>query len=536
MEKECKLIFKDDSIAPYVFRALLEIDSLRGYRFRQIRKFLIKDTYFDSSDFLLEKNSTVCRFRQFDRNGFLEIKKAEKREKINILYQKDTHPLDSPEPGINFIRNKIGRYLKSNSIGQINPILKVKIHRSEITVEPIHGGSQFLIHLDEVEYRTPENDEFIEKHFEIELKEPSDGVNVDVFREILRNSFGLIPIRRSKLARCSRVFQVPIPRKVIMDMDPGVDDALAILLAMNSPELQLLAVTITGGNVELNNTTRNTCIIFDFLYRQGYINKDTIPILARGYMCERLKRDASNVHGPDGLGGVSMEWGDTAVALSEKSIFTVFNEVTDKFPNEINLIATGPLTNIARFIARCPSAMRKLKEIVVMGGVFFESGNRTQAAEFNIHADPISAAEVLKFTRQHSIPLIFVGLDVTHKVYLKKETIDLLAEKGNKTAIFVQKIIKNYMDFHKITHGLNCCHLHDPLAVGYVIDPTICEVEKYHVEIEARGEHTIGMSVADLRATRIPTDDEVTGVCIKVDSKRFEQMFVNRVFRLCDLH
>ena len=323
------------------------------------------------------------------------------------------------------------------------------------------------------------------------------------------------------------------PQKVILDMDPGVDDALAILLAMNSPEIEVLAITTVAGNIDAKSSARNARIILDFL-RTQHGRHFPIPIIAQGCTPDISRQNATNVHGPDGLGGISSKWREPKTPMAEKDGVELIGELLTKHPKEITIIATGPLTNIAQCIRKSQNAMRRVKELVVMGGVFFESGNRTQTAEFNIHSDPKSAKVVLEFCRgsDEIIPLTFVGLDVTHQVRLRREWVHALKDKGNPIASFVQSFVDHYMDFYRKNEGLNGCYLHDPLAVGYVIDPTLCETERYHVEIETEGEITKGMTIADYRPTQIfrKKEKEVTGVCVKVDSKRFESLFMRRVF------
>ncbi|MBC8460034.1 MAG: nucleoside hydrolase [Deltaproteobacteria bacterium] len=538
MERECKLIFQDDALASGIFNILSKTPSLRGYHSHGKQEWTIEDIYFDTPNLALEDMNCVCRIRRVHDDSYLELKKRTVSIGYKACYEKKRFPMNSPlSSQVDEIREKVGNFasLDQNS-KEIAPILRVKTNRTELHWGADFSDSFFLMHLDKVEYFFPESKEVIETHFEIELKEEPDGVHVDVFREILRNLFGLIPIRRAKLARCSRLLRKKdrLPQKIILDMDPGVDDALAIFLAMNSPEIEVLAITAVGGNIDVESSARNARIVLDFLRQRD--NNLSIPPVAIG--CQPLDaiRDASDVHGCDGLGGISCKWGEPKVPLSKDGAVEIIRKLTEKYPNEITIVATGPLTNIARCIEQYPDAVRQVKELVVMGGVFFESGNRTQAAEFNIHTDPKAAKKVLDFSRGFDesmrTPLTFVGLDVTHQVRLRREWVHSLANKGNETAQFVRKITKCYMDFYKKNEGLNGCYLHDPLAIAYVIEPTLCEVERYHVEIETEGEFTSGMTVADYRPTQIFREEEkeITGVCIKVDASRFEQLFMRQVF------
>jgi len=538
MERECKLIFQDDALASGIFDILSKTPSLRGYRSHGKQEWTIEDIYFDTPELALEHLDCVCRIRRVHDDSYLELKKRTVNVGYKACYEKKCFPINfCASSQVDKIREKLRDFAPLDiNHKEIAPILRVKTNRTELHWGADFSDSFFLMYLDKVEYSFPESTEVIETHFEIELKEEPNGVHVDVFREILRNLFGLIPIRRSKLARCSRLLREKdrLPQKVILDMDPGVDDAVAILLAMNSPEIEVIAITAVGGNIDVDSSARNARIVLDFL-RQGD-NKLPIPPVAIGCQLSDSIRDASDVHGCDGLGGISKKWGEPEVPLSKDGAVEIIRKLTEKYPNEITIVATGPLTNIARCIEQYPDTVRRVKELVVMGGVFFESGNRTQAAEFNIHNNPKAAKKVLDFScgldDSTMIPLTFVGLDVTHQVRLRREWVKLLQDRGNEIAKFVQKILKTYMDFYQRNEGLNGCYLHDPLAVAYVIKPELFEVEKYYVEVETEGGSTSGMTVADYRPTQIfrEKEKETTGVCIKVDASRFEQLFMRRVF------
>ena len=513
MERECKLIFRDDTLAPSIFEILSTSPAIGGYSNRGKRAWGTEDVYFDTSDLSLERLQCGCRVRTIGGDKILELKKRTEDVGYKACYERKQFPIDaSVHKQIPFIREKLRSFVPPDLRDkEIGAVLRVQTRRTEVSWGADFSTSEFLMHLDEVQYFLPHTSEVIGTHFEVELKEDPEGVHVDVFREILCNLFGLIPIRRSKLARCSRLLKhireraVGSPQKVILDMDPGVDDALAILLAMNSPEMEVLAITTVAGNIDAKCSSRNARIVLDFI--RDNAPDHSMPIVACGGTPETRGQDASDVHGPDGLGGISSAWGEPRTPLSKNRAVEVIKDLLAQHLKDITLIATGPLTNIAECIQRHPEAMRQVKELVVMGGVFFESGNRTQAAEFNIHADPKAAKIVLDFCRgsgsEEVIPLTFVGLDVTHQVRLRREWVRALADKGHPVGQFVEKFAACYMDFYRRNEGLNGCYLHDPLAVGCVIDPTFCEMEHYHVEVETKGEHTCGMTVADYRPTQI---------------------------------
>lgn len=258
--------------------------------------------------------------------------------------------------------------------------------------------------------------------------------------------------------------------------------------------------------------------------------------------------DAANVHGPDGLGGVCSKYLDPAVQEQIRSepdaAFHLFKEILSGHgPETVTLVTTGPLTNVAHWIKKAPKTVKMLKEIISMGGVFFQAGNHSQAAEFNVHSDPTSGRKVVEFCRKQAssgiyegketIPLTFIGLDVTHQVRFRRERLDqALKERPNEPGLlFIKEITGHYMDFYFRNEGLNGCYLHDPLAVGYLIDPGLYQAERYHMEVENKGKFTSGMTVADYRPTRLFKDKskEVTWVCYKVQSERFEETFLKRL-------
>ena len=335
-------------------------------------------------------------------------------------------------------------------------------------------------------------------------------------------------------------------KKVILDVDTGVDDALAILLAMRSPEMEVLGITVVGGNVDVQQSAKNTGAALSHLHPFVKDRYETLPPIAVGQALNKGVSDASNVHGPDGMGGVSERYLKPSVKIRADAL-SLFKELTMACqPNSITLITTGPLTNVASWIEQCPDAVKSLKEIVSMGGVFFQAGNRSPVAEFNIHCDPVSARKVVEFCRvpvssgpyrwRETLPLTFVGLDVTHRVRFQRQVLEDALKKNpeDPNLVFIKEITGHYMDFYYRNEELDGCYLHDPLAVAYVIDPSLCEARQFHVEVETRGEFTTGMTVADNRPTRLFKDKmkEVTWVCYKVDAERFEEMFYKRALHI----
>ncbi|MBI4552381.1 MAG: nucleoside hydrolase [Candidatus Latescibacteria bacterium] len=320
-----------------------------------------------------------------------------------------------------------------------------------------------------------------------------------------------------------------MPTRIILDTDTGVDDALAILLAMRSPELHVEAITAVSGNVHVDKCARNILLTLERL------DLDAIPDVAKGEAAPLVKPPfiAGEVHGEDGIGGItgllnpdgSRLYPDPADRLSPVSAVDLILDRIGMYPDEITLIAVGPLTNVARAIIKNPSRMRKLRQIVIMGGVFRVYGNVSPVAEFNIFVDP-HAAQVVCDT---GIPLIFVPLDVTMQAILTAERITQGAATGGPVAAFVRDCTAHYVDFHRQRRNVDGCFMHDPLAVAVAFRPDLVEMVDARVDVETAGDLTIGMTVADLRPGRLPPAGANARVCVDVNAEAFLTLFTERV-------
>jgi inosine-uridine nucleoside N-ribohydrolase len=320
-----------------------------------------------------------------------------------------------------------------------------------------------------------------------------------------------------------------IMKRVILDMDPGVDDALAIILALRSPELKIEAMTIVSGNIQLELCVKNALHVLDLL------EIENIPVSA-GADCplKRGRVNAPSVHGSDGLGELGRliddgkkRYPDPTGKLSPIQAVELILGLVDKFGQDISIIATGPLTNIAQAIIEDSRTMRKLGELIVMGGAFSVSGNVTSVAEFNAYADPDAVQIVLDSGIR---PLTYVGLDVTQKVRLYRDQLYKQVD-NNKTKIsqFVKDCTEFYMDFHRDNEGFDGCYLHDPLAVGIAIQPDLVKTQNLFVQVETFSRLTMGMTVADFRP--ISTKNLNASVCIEVNAEKFMNMFLQRVLK-----
>ena len=553
MNWEYKFVFKDDRMADALLDFMLRLNELGCYTCHFKDELTNLDHYFDSPDLKLESQGMVCRARSTDKTKqcSLVLKRQGMGPNREVIYPQ-TEPINLGSDSLDALfRAEFPQNVKTmlqvfTGSERLEHVLTLRVKRSIIDLKDGHALVASL-NLDRIEAMLPGNNEVRASDFEVELKSSLDNFpQADYLKDYLQNAFSLIPITRSKLRRMARLIrrhkQAPV-RKVILDMDTGVDDALAILLAMNSSELDVLGVTAVGGNVDADQSARNASAVMSHLHSYVKNRYSALPPVAKGEYLRKGAIDASNVHGTDGLGGVCEKYLNTSIEILPNAKDLFQNIVSSHDPGTITLITTGPLTNVARWIEKCPETVKRLNEIISMGGVFFQAGNRSQAAEFNIHSDPASARKVVEFCRvplssglrewHETLPLTFVGLDVTHQVRFRREVLESAMKKtsNDKHLQFIREITGHYMNFYYRNEGLNGCYLHDPLAVAYAIDPTLCQAEQYHVEVEDKGEFTAGMTVADYRPTRIFKDKmkEVSWIGYKVDSERFEKLFFARV-------
>jgi inosine-uridine nucleoside N-ribohydrolase len=298
---------------------------------------------------------------------------------------------------------------------------------------------------------------------------------------------------------------------IVIDCDPGHDDAIAILLALASPELDVRAITTVAGNQTLDKTTRNALVVLEVAGRTD------IPVAAGADApLRRPLRTAAHVHGESGLDGP---------VLPEPSVRPVDMHAVDLLAEAIEpgvvLVPTAPLTNIALLLERHPDVRERLKAIVWMGGAIAE-GNITPAAEFNAFVDPEAAAAVFA----SGIPITMIGLDVTHKALFTRAHADRLREAG-RSGRFVAELSDFFQRFHEASYGLAGSPIHDAVAVARVIDPTLVATRHANVEVEVASEFCDGRTVVDLRAVtgRSPNTD----VGMDIDAARFLELLCSRI-------
>ncbi|WP_171231500.1 nucleoside hydrolase [Ruegeria sp. HKCCA4812] len=311
------------------------------------------------------------------------------------------------------------------------------------------------------------------------------------------------------------------PRKIIIDTDPGQDDAVAILLALASPEdIEVLGITAVAGNVPLELTAKNARIVCELAGRT-----DT-PVYAG---CDRpLNRPlvtAEHVHGKTGLDGPDLP--DPQMPLAEgHAVDFIIDTLRAEEPDTVTLCPLGPLTNIATAFSKAPDIVDRVQEIVLMGGAYFEVGNITPTAEFNIHVDPEAADIVFKSGR----PIVVMPLDVTHKALVTKPRNDAFRALGNKVGLAVAEMTDFFERFDKEKYGSAGAPLHDPCVTAYLIRPELFSGRHVNVEIETQSELTMGMTVADWWGV---TDRAPNALFIgEIDADGFFNLLTERLARL----
>jgi inosine-uridine nucleoside N-ribohydrolase len=326
--------------------------------------------------------------------------------------------------------------------------------------------------------------------------------------------------------------------RIILDTDTGVDDALAIALALRSPELEVVALTAVSGNVHVDRCAENVLRVLDVVedatpggLRRPPVFKGEAEPLARPLLT------APEVHGTDGLGGITLlphpvgglKYPPPRVELASESAPRAILDLIAQYPDELTLVAVGPLTNVARAALLHPARMRRMRQIVVMGGAFRVHGNTTPVAEFNVYVDPHAAQVVLDL----GVPLTLVPLDVTEQCILRPEHLESAPAAPPSLMPFVADVSQFYIRYHEEHDGFAGSYLHDPLAVAVAADPTLVETRAVHVDVETAGEHTIGMTIADLRERPHWTGSPNAHVCVAVDAERFLQRFLQRLSGAC---
>lgn len=278
------------------------------------------------------------------------------------------------------------------------------------------------------------------------------------------------------------------PRKIIIDTDPGQDDAVAILLALASPdEIEVLGLTAVAGNVPLHLTERNARIICELAGKP-----ETRVFAGCDAPLHRKLVTAEHVHGKTGLDGPQLA--EPVMPLQPQHAVDFIIETLRQEPaHSVTLCPLGPLTNVAAAFLKAPDIVARVQQIVLMGGAYFEVGNITPAAEFNIYVDPQAAAIVFK----SGIPLVVMPLDVTHKALTNRKRVEAFRSLGTEPGRMVAEWTDFFERFDMAKYGSEGAPLHDPCVIAYLIDPSLFSGRHINVEIEVQSELTMGMTVAD---------------------------------------
>lgn len=311
------------------------------------------------------------------------------------------------------------------------------------------------------------------------------------------------------------------PRKIIIDTDPGQDDAVAILLALASPEeLEVVAVTTVAGNVPLELTARNALKMCELAGRTD------VPVYAGN--ARPLVRElvtAEYVHGATGIDGADLPEPTTPLAEGHAAD-AIVEAVMGSEEGSITLCPLGPLTNVALALIRAPRIASRLAEIVLMGGGFFEGGNTTPAAEFNIYVDPHAADVVLR----SGVPITMMPLDVTHKALILPRHLERFAAMGTAAGEAVHGMLEYFERYDVEKYGIEGGPLHDPCVIAYLLRPELFSGRRVAVRVETSSELTMGMTVVDWWG--MTAEPPNATFMREIDADGFFDLLVERIARL----
>lgn len=309
------------------------------------------------------------------------------------------------------------------------------------------------------------------------------------------------------------------PKRIILDTDPGIDDSLAILLALASPELKLEAVTVTTGNCTTAQGTKNALGVLQIA------GAAHIPVAAGAEVpLIQPLLTAPETHGDTGLGYAQLPALETAPVDQHAVDFLI--ERIMAAPGEITLVPVAPLTNLALAIRREPRIVQAVKEVIIMGGAIRHEGNTTPLAEFNVYVDPHAAYIVY-----HSgMPITLVPLDVTYQCVLTQTDVDRLLMIDSPITRFVAESTRFYMEFHDEYQGIQGCVINDPLALALTFAPDLVETQPLHVTVDLYSEISLGKTMADFyNMWQKPANMQVA---LQVQARRFIDLFVERIEKL----
>lgn len=302
-------------------------------------------------------------------------------------------------------------------------------------------------------------------------------------------------------------------KKIIIDCDPGHDDAIAILLALHSEELQILGVTTVAGNSELKNTARNARKILDYA---GAYDIDVYAGCDKPLMRNLYRLTGEIIHGADGLGGPDIP--EAVTPIKEEHAVDFIIRTLKESKEKVILVPTAPLTNIAAAFIKAPEIKEKIEKIVIMGGAVYDPGNVTSAAEFNIFVDP----EAAKIVFGSGCECYLISLDVTMKAVFHEKDIEELRAQGDKISSIVAQLLDFFAGTHVDHFGCKACPIHDALCIGVLLDEKLVEFEHTYLDVSVHDELTLGETVADLWG--ITGHEKNCHIAVKVNQEAFVKM------------
>ena len=304
---------------------------------------------------------------------------------------------------------------------------------------------------------------------------------------------------------------------IIMDVDTGIDDAVAIMYAMRSEEIDIKGITVVAGNQVLSKTLQNTLNVVE------YFGHPEIPVVM-GAAAPLIKEQviAPEVHGDSGLGRTVLPKASKKPELDDA--ITFLRKTIEESEDKITLVPVGPLTNIALLFLSYPHVKEKIEKIVMMGGGAF-TGNQTAAAEFNIWVDPEAAAVVFN----SGVPIVMCGLDVTLKSYVDRFDLDKFKAVGTKAGDFCYELFDFYLDTFGRKYNKDICAIHDAVTIFYLLHPEYVTTKKATVKVDIDGKYTYGCTATDFRPYR-PADPNDPLVCMDIDRSKF----VHELLKACE--
>jgi purine nucleosidase len=312
-----------------------------------------------------------------------------------------------------------------------------------------------------------------------------------------------------------------MPRRIIIDTDPGIDDAVAILLALAAPEeLEVLGIAAVAGNLPLTQTERNARRVCELAGRSD------VPIYAGcGRPLLRRLGTAAHIHRETARDGLLLPE-PTVAPRPQHGVDFLIEALNSEEPGTITLCALGPLTNIAMALVKAPDVATTVAELVIMGGACFELGNVTPAAEFNIHVDPHAAAIVF----DSGIPITMIPLDVTHQVLTTPKRLAALRALDNRCGRAVAALLASFERNRRAKFGARATALHDPSVIAYLLKPTLFQGREVNVAVETQSPLTLGMTVVDWWAGtgRAPNAQVMNAV----DASGFYDLMTDKLARL----